>query len=45
MKYNLLKVGFSWTEIDNLGSKEVEMIMAIYSALSTKEQGFGQPNR
>ena len=41
MKYNLLKVGFSWTEIDNLGSKEVEMIMAIYSALATKEQGFG----
>jgi|TARA_Y100000310_G_C20686411_1_gene819296 hypothetical protein len=41
MKYNLLKVGFSWTEIDDLTSKEVEMIMGIYSALATKEQGFG----
>lgn len=41
MKYNLLKIGFSWTETDDLTSKEVDMIMGIYGALATKEQGFG----
>tara|TARA_Y100000310_G_C19982600_1_gene490496 strand:+ start:118 stop:285 length:168 start_codon:yes stop_codon:yes gene_type:complete len=41
MKYNLLKIGFGWHEIDELSTKEVEIIMSLYGALSTKEQGFG----
>jgi hypothetical protein len=41
VKYNLLKLGFSWTEIDNLHSKEIEMMMELYGAIATKERGFG----
>ena len=41
MKYNLLKLGFSWREIDDLSAKEVKMVMALYTALETKERGLG----
>ena len=41
MKYNLLKIGFGWREIDELSPKEVDIIMALYGALTTKDRGFG----
>ena len=41
LKYNLMKMGFNWRDIDDLHPKEVRMITALYGAMSAKEQGFG----
>jgi len=41
VKYNLMKLGFSWSEIDELHPKEIDMMMELYSAIATKEKGFG----
>ena len=41
VKYNLLKLGFSWSEIDELHPKEIDMMMELYAAIATKEKGFG----
>ena len=41
LKYNLMKMGFGWREIDELHPKEICMITALYGAMATKEQGFG----
>ena len=36
-----MKMGFSWTEIDELDPREIRMILALGGALASKEQGFG----
>jgi hypothetical protein len=41
VKYNLMKLGFSWSEIDELHPKEIDMMMELYGAIATKERGFG----
>jgi hypothetical protein len=41
VKYNLMKLGFSWAEIDDLQPREVAMMMELYGAIVTKERGFG----
>ena len=41
MKYNLMKLGFGWKEIDELDPREIDIILALYGAIATKERGFG----
>ena len=36
-----MKMGFRWTELDELDPREIRMIMALSGALASKEQGFG----
>jgi len=36
-----MKMGFSWSELNDLDPKEIRMIMALSGALVSKEQGFG----
>ena len=41
LKYRLLQMGFSWTEIDNLHTKELDIMIHLYNGISAKEHGFG----
>jgi len=41
MKYRLLQMGFSWTEIDNLHTKEMDVMIHLANGISKKESGFG----
>ena len=40
-KYRLLQMGFSWSEIDDIDPKEMDIMILLYSALMQKEKGFG----
>ena len=40
-KYRLLQMGFSWSVIDNIDPKEMDIMILLYSALMQKDKGFG----
>jgi hypothetical protein len=40
-KYRLMKLGFSWSDIDLLHPREMDIMLTLYSAIIKKEQGYG----